>query len=181
MEFEDILKIVAFIAIFVVQSLFGSKKKKQKKEEERKRQALQAELEQYSETSDPTPSTVESTDFFDEVKRMLDEPEKKTSFENGITEVDFSASEEAHAGVTVEDDYFEKKHKESEAMFFTEMPKASEEAKAQLTETKEVLSHDKVITNTTTEKTNAITPRVKGKINLRQAIIHKVILERKYK
>lgn len=183
MEAEDILKIVGLIAFFVLQGVFGSKKKKKKAEEAQRRALAQAEAEaefQQYDTGASNEPVSKSETFFDEVKRMLEE-EKIEKNKADVSYTEYLYSEPESKVDFVEEDYFEKKHRENENQFFIEkMPKPEEEALPQ------TLSEKKA-TQPNMGKPEAAIPdllkrstKKKRSFKLKKAIIYQTLLERKY-
>ncbi len=176
MEFDDIIKIIAVIAFFVVSTLFDSKKKKQKREATRRRsqENLKKQNEtQYNESSQPQSNAENQDDFFAEVRRMLEEAEEKKTLEyrheeEPVNEFESSISQTQSIS-SVKENYFEEEYEEEEEKHFPkDMPAPEEEALTQTNLTQE------------NQPIETLKKKQKPKVNLKQAIKHQVILERKF-
>ena len=172
MEASDILKIVAFVAFLVLSSVLDSKKKKRKAEEARRRQEQQ--------TKDV--SEEEMDDYLDEIRRMLNVEEAKPQAKQVYESVEAEpASVPYHYeempkpqdegtpatfgqsySAKVDADYFNRLHQRLRRGY-------------EMLETKTDAIYD--LEHQEKEKEVA---RKRTQIDLRQAIIHQAILERKY-
>lgn len=174
MEFEDIIKIVGVVAFFIVSSMFDSKKKKKKKQASQPTEDYSHETTDYShkQQTQPTVQSANDDDFFAEVRKMLDETENDTSKKEIVYEESYQPKVEQKKEVTIDSvdkDYFEKKYLQEEKQHFSsDMPTAKEEGKPQ---TDRIEEHTPMQSNK---------QKTKSKINLKQAIKHQIILERKY-
>ena len=170
MEFEDIIKILGVIAFIAVNSFLGSKKKKQKLQEARRRAEQRIEEQKqearYNATSEEDEPKKEN-DFFAEVRKMLEEAESAPKKNDPFIEEPLQKQRQPLS--SVEEDYFEEEYEQEEKLHFPErMPTPDEEAAVQT----EIANNDQPITIQKVKK--------KSKIDLKQAIKHQIILERKY-
>lgn len=174
MEFEDIIKIVGVVAFFIVSSMFDSKKKKKKKQASQPTESYSHETTEYSQKQQTQP-TVQSTnddDFFAEVRKMLDENENDTLKKDAAYEESYQPKVEQKKEPfldSVSKNYFEQEYIQEEIEHFpTDMPMPKEEGEPQ---TDRIEAHTPMQSNK---------KKTKSKINLKQAIKHQIILERKY-
>lgn len=188
MDFEDILKVVGVIAFFVISSMFDSKKKKKngsvKPSQPEPRIRPEHSATDAQTRTAPTVRPQQASDFFDEVRRMLEEAEKQKTAQ--ATEEEYKpqypvqTAAEAQAEIidtynpystvplsAVDDNYFEKEYDYNKKQYQLDaMPTPEQEGHPS------TFSADM-------KRAEHAKNRVKPTFNLRQAIKHQIILERK--